>query len=456
MKLFLYMLTGLSIMKQKSVIFTVVLILVISVCVTNSYLNARYINRDNSVSTQTILQQYSSISSSFFLGFGNETSKNDNLFVPQPKLGINMPISGNLDQMKHFFSALKNVKNKKVRIAHYGDSLLMGDIITEYLRKNFQEIYQGKGVGYVSIASDDYRMRRTLAQSFSDDWNNYSFITRNPEQLQFGINGTLAIPKPGSWVKYETTSTFKTTNSFDIVRVFYGNAQKNSLIKYAVNGGSSVPVSLETGDDLKVLSIAAKNSTKFYLQFVSGSPPCFYGISLESNEGVYVDNFAMRGNSGASLQELSPKTLQDFNKHLSYDLIILNYGANVSSPNKGVYSVYENKMVSIINDFKKSFPNTSFLIVSAADKTVKRGSQFITNPDIPLLLEAQKRISERTGVAFWNLWEVMGGSNSMTNWVNAAPPQALKDYSHFTYEGGERVGELLFNAIIEAYNNSNK
>lgn len=443
-------------MKQKSVIFTVVLTFVISVWITNSYLNACYINRDSSVPTHNNLQEYSSISSSNLFGYGIKTIRNDNLLLSQPKLGKNVPISGNLDQMKHFFNALKNVKNKKVRIAHYGDSLLMGDIITEYLRKNFQENYQGNGVGYISIVSDDYRIRRTLVQSFSDDWNNYSFITRNPEQLQFGINGTLAIPKSGSWVKYETTPAFKTANSFDIVRVFYSNAQKNSLIKYAVNGGSSVSVVLETGDDLKELSITVKNSTKFYLQFVSGSPPCFYGVSLESNDGVYVDNFAMRGNSGASLQELSPKTLQDFNKHLSYDLIILNYGANVSSPNKGVYSVYENKMVSIINDFKKSFPGASFLIVSAADKTVKRGSQFMTNPDIPLLLEAQKRISERTDVAFWNLWEAMGGSNSMNNWVNAAPPQALKDYSHFTYEGGERVGELLYSAIMESYSNFNK
>ncbi len=32
-----------------------------------------------------------------------------------------------------------------------------------------------------------------------------------------------------------------------------------------------------------------------------------------------------------------------------------------------------------------------------------------------------------------------------------SPPQVFRNYSHFTYRRGERVEELLFNAIIDAY-----
>jgi len=438
-------------MKQKYLINTVFFTLSISVWFSIALINTPATKQNNVIYTNNCSTRHSSFIRANLFGFSLETVKHDNLYSPQPKLGRAVPLTGNLEQMSHFFNALKHVKTKKVRIAHYGDSLLLGDIITEYLRNNFQENFSGKGVGYLSIIADDYRMKRTIYQSYSDDWNYLSFITRNPEQLQFGINGTLAIPKPNSWVKYETTQTFKAINSFDIVRIFYSNADKSTKIQYKIDQGTPIKVNLESGNDVKELTILTNNSTTFYLQFLSGTSPNFYGVSLESMTGIYVDNFAMRGNSGASLQELSPKILQEFNKHLLYDLIILNYGANVSSPNKGVYSVYENKMVNIIEDFKRSFPKTSFLIVSTADKTVKRGSQFITNPDIPLLLEAQKKIAERTGVAFWNLWEAMGGNNSMNTWVSAAPPQALRDYSHFTYQGGERVGELLFNAIMDAY-----
>lgn len=151
-------------------------------------------------------------------------------FNPQLKLGKFIPLNGNLEQLKYFFNALKNAKNKKVRIAHYGDSLIMGDLITETLREKFQETFSGRGVGYLSIVSDDYRIRRTISQSSSDDWDYASFMTRNPEQLPYGINGSVAIPKNGSWAKYETTKAFKLVSSFDIFKVFYNNADKSSTI----------------------------------------------------------------------------------------------------------------------------------------------------------------------------------------------------------------------------------
>lgn len=374
-------------------------------------------------------------------------------YTSQSKLGEYIPLTGNIDQLKYFFDALKNSKIKKIRVAHYGDSLIMGDIITENLREKLQELFTGKGVGFVSVVSDDYRMRRTVYQTYSDDWDFASFVTRNSEQLPYGINGSVAIPKIGSWVNYETTQYYKYSSSFDIVKIYYSGAENNSVIEYKVNGAKPVRVNLMAGDDVKEFQIASYNSRRFEFKFIGGKAPYFYGVSLESNLGIYVDNFSMRGNTGVSLLDIKSQTLKDFNKYLDYDLIILNYGTNVSSPNKGIYTLYENKMVEVIGEFKKIFPKASFLLISGGDKTIKRDSKFITNPDVPILIEAQRRIAERSNIAFWNLWEVMGGYNSMASWVDAIPPHALKDYAHFTPEGGERISELLFNAIMDAYNN---
>jgi len=385
-----------------------------------------------------------------------ENTKDQLNYNPQQKLGKFIPLSGNLEQLKYFFKALKNAKNKKVRIAHYGDSLIMGDLITETLREKFQEKFSGMGVGYLPIVSDDYRMRRTISQSSSDDWEYASFMTRNAEKLPYGINGTVAIPRNGSWVKYEVTQAFKSASSFDIFKFFYNNADKSSTIQIIFDNGTTKKINLESGNDIKELTFNIKDSKKIELQFLSGKRPYFYGVSLESSTGIYIDNFSMRGNSGVTLLEIDPKIIQDCNRYLDYNLIILNYGANVSSPNKGIFTLYENKMVNVIEQFKKIFPNTSFLLVSVADKTIKHSNQFMTDPDVPLLLECQKRIAERTGIAFWNLWEAMGGNNSMNTWVNAAPPQALKDYAHFTQEGAERVGELFFDSIIDSFQNYSK
>ncbi len=69
--------------------------------------------------------------------------------LPSPIAGNNL--SGNISQLDNFFNALKNARKKQVRVAHYGDSTLEGDLISSDLRDLFQKKFGGKGVGIVPI-----------------------------------------------------------------------------------------------------------------------------------------------------------------------------------------------------------------------------------------------------------------------------------------------------------------
>ncbi len=42
----------------------------------------------------------------------------------------------------------------------------------------------------------------------------------------------------------------------------------------------------------------------------------------------------------------------------------------------------------------------------------------------------------------------MGGRNSMVSWVQADPPLAAEDYTHFSPQGARKVGELFYDALI--------
>ena len=376
-------------------------------------------------------------------------------FTQYQKVGKYVPITGNLEQMKYFMSALKNSKKQKVRIAHYGDSLIMGDIITEYLRNKFQMQYGGYGVGMLSIVADDSRMKRTVTQTYSDDWTFASIVSGDREQYPLGMNGTVCVPKPGSWVQYEASRVFDNVSSFEVVRVLYSNSDRTSTVEYAFDNDQPKMVSLENGTGLKQLILDAKRKvTKVRIRFISGKAPYMYSVSLESTgNGVYVDNFSLRGNSGVSLLDISSDTYEKYDWFVNYNLIILNFGANVSFSDRSAYTLYEKKMEEVIEKLKKVFPHTSFLLVAVGDKTMKKGNRFMTNPDIPFLIDIQKRIAEKTGIAFWNLWEVMGGDNSMYSWVNAEPPLAFRDYVHLNSEGGEIIANLLFEALTNIRQN---
>jgi lysophospholipase L1-like esterase len=362
------------------------------------------------------------------------------------------PIRGNLGQLSYFFNALKKTKNDVVRVAHYGDSAIEGDLITadlrEYLRnKNLG----GEGVGFLGITSQDIRFRSTTEQSFSDNWESASLYSSNPNELPLGISGEIFIPKGNCWVEYKTKRGFSSVRDFSSVRVFYSHA-KSSSIKYSFNDGPSKSARLSPGNGVQELVLKNDgNARKVRIEF-EPDQAYFYGVSLENGNGLYVDNLPLRGNSGVDLQKIPESMLKDFHKYLNYKLIILEFGLNIAGSRKSNYSWYEREMTQVINRFKKAFPNTSILMITVHDKSMKRGTQFVTDPSILKLLETQKNIAEKNDVAYWNLFEAMGGENSMPKWVSANPPLAFRDYIHFNEQGAQKIAEMLGDAIWDAYN----
>ena len=366
-----------------------------------------------------------------------------------------VPITGNLDQMKYFFNALKSAKSQKIRVAHYGDSGVEGDAITANIREDLQKEFGGNGVGFLSITSQDITFRATTKQSFSDNWNTISVLTGNPQNIPLGINGFVAIPQAGSWVRYATTNWMPYLSSFGTVRLFYSNA-KNSSIKYSFNNDAEQTANLKTGNNVQELYLSAPGGIAKSVKITAtmSDQAYFYGVSLENGNGVYVDNFPWRGNTGLGFTKIPESYMNQFNKLLNYKLIILSFGANEAGFGSQDNTWYANQLIKVINNLKKAFPQTSILVIGVGDKSIKKGTRFVTDPTIPVLIKVQQQIVEKTGVAFWNLFDAMGGYNSMESWVAANPPLALMDYTHPSWQGAAKIGDMIAQAIIKAYNNN--
>jgi lysophospholipase L1-like esterase len=367
----------------------------------------------------------------------------------QTKVGL----SGNLSNLNFFFQALKNSKTMKLRIAHYGDSGIEGDLITADIRQNFQNQFGGMGAGFLAITSQDITFRSTTKQAFSNDWKSGSLVTGNSDKLPIGISGFTFRPSSTSWVTYEATGR-NNVRTFKLARLFYTNG-KTSKIKYSFNNGGEQQGNIQTGTNVKELTLNANTDAKsFKLASTMQDQGDFFGVSLESDAGIYVDNFPLRGNSGVNIKDIPLNILSDFNKMLNYKLIILHFGLNILTSGAKEFSWYEREMIKVVEHLKQAFPQTSILIVSAGDRSIKVGTKFITDPRVPALITAQKNVAEKTGVVFWNLFDAMGGNNSMEKWVNANPSLAFKDYIHLNGDGAKKVANMLFDAIIEQFKKS--
>ena len=454
---------NLTISSKKLLLFAVMLMFVSFTNITNAQRDLYNISKDGLLVTATsnvkVIHKNKdlNIDSKIYIDFTEDNiSEIDELNVSAKTYrnkiyGKFVPITGNVKELYKFFRALKESRNKKIRIAHYGDSILLGDVITENLRQNFQNKFGGNGLGFLSIKPDDIRMKRTIRQTVYGNWIMGSITKGNPKHFPIGISGLTAKATGNSRVKYQTTKFMRTSRSFKTARIFYSNAKPSSSIKYSLEGGKLISKKLQPGSGIKQLVLKSSHLGKSLdINFGSAAGTYFYGVSFETGNGIYVDNFPLTGNSGVSLTFLKKKILQKFDQYLNYRLIIIQFGVNATQLTMN-FKWYKNKMVKVIKHFKKSFPNASILVISVGDKSIKRGSRFVTDPKVLQLLKTQKEIVAKANVAFWNLYEAMGGKNSLNKWVNAGPPLGLRDYIHFTNLGGKVVADLITKALMKEY-----
>ena len=349
--------------------------------------------------------------------------------------------------LKYFVDALAKTEktHKPMRIAFYGDSFVEGDVFCGSLRDTLQRLFGGEGVGYVPITSEVAGFRTTIKHQF-ENWKTYSLITKKDSSVtvDLGPSGFCFVPQEENWVEYKPS---RRRLAFNTVKLYYRN-KGNAILDYTVNDTISKSAELKTGSKIQEWTHRGKEIKSIRFKFQQSDGLDLYGADFETNEGIYVDNFSMRGNSGIGLARISDDMFTQFNRHRDYKLIILQYGLNVVLEDSLNYGWYAARMIRVVNKLKRLFPKSSILLVSVSDRSSNSSGEFKTMKAIPLMRDAQRLIAERTGIAFWDLYQAMGGENSMVKLAEAKPPLAAKDYTHLTFKGGRKLAKLMVGSLL--------
>jgi hypothetical protein len=350
--------------------------------------------------------------------------------------------------MEKFYQALIKRKNGEgtVRIGYFGDSMIEGDLLTMDLRSFFQKQFGGRGVGFVPVTSVVSGFRTTIRHSFSPDWTVYHFNNDGGAKHPLGPSGYCFIPAPGSWVKYGSTNY---SGGFSSVKLYYGKGDSLDKIK-VVTPDAETGFTLDGGNAINQLVLNSTGTANLRVDFKCGVPLNVYGFSFESGPGVYLDNYSFRGNSGLPLTMIPQNIYSGFDTHLGYDLIILHYGLNVVAHNIKDYNWYKIGLRNMLAHVKNAFPNASILLVSVNDKAYREPTGWETEPDIPILVNIQKAVAEEKKIAFWNLYENMGGYNSMVHWAEGDTVYS-SDYIHPNSKGGNRIALMMYKKIMEQF-----
>lgn len=357
------------------------------------------------------------------------------------------------ENLKYFYSKLYKLETKKegkVRVAYYGDSMNDGDYIVQDVREQFQEKFGGKGVGFVAITSLSAGARGSISHQFSKNWTTQSFVKVKKPKKPFGVDGQVFFAQSGpAWVKYKAQQSQKNSTLLYNPTLFYGKVDTtHAYITIKANEDSTITKKLTANKLLNKLSVSPTTSS-LKVDFNSTDSLPIYGFNFDDGQGVHIDNFSIRGNSGLPLSILNPSLMNAFDRELNYDLIILHYGANVLGYGSLNYNWYEKAMARTVENLRACFPNADILIISTADKASKIDGVMQTDSAVVPLSKAQQNYARKTKSGYINLYQLMGGKGSMVKWVNDG--LAGKDYTHFNGKGSKKIAKFIFDEIDKGY-----
>jgi len=349
-------------------------------------------------------------------------------------------------------------RNKPLRILHYGDSQIEGDRVTSTIRNYMQKKYGGQGIGFLPIVpANDFSI--SFQQDISPNWKRFSVLDRNNEiqsaDRRYGISGNLARYIPSR----EADSLahigllpfnfgYRNMRTFTHARLFYGQAAKPLTI--IVNQYNTQQMTAHnTVSSAWWRFEALQNSLDLLL--VSSSLPDLYGIALDGEYGVAVDNFPLRGSSGLDFSRMDTEQMKQMFRMMDVEMLILQFGANIVPNVVDNYDYYTRRFVRELKTLKSLKPGLTILVIGVNDMSQNVANGYQSYPNIVKIRDAQKKAAFESGCVFWDLYEAMGGKNSMPSWVFANPSLAQKDFVHFSIDGAKIVAELFCRSWEKEY-----
>jgi lysophospholipase L1-like esterase len=373
--------------------------------------------------------------------------------------GIQFP-GGDSTILDGFFTLLDSARkrNSPLRILHFGDSQIEGDRISGYLRQRLQQNFGGCGPGLlpwfeenpsrfsVEIKSNEPAEKFFLYGKAKLAGHNRYSVLHSLFHLQKDSNQER---NERQFFSYRLRNVgFGRAHYFERATLMYRNPVSEIKIESPSLGKEKVEIRSQANDSLKLISIVVEGKKKALSLEVNGeSENDFFGICLDGKNGVALDNIPLRGSSGLELLKINPKFLQEQIRRMGVKMVILQFGVNVVPYESPSFAWYENSLAKVIQTLKRADPELRVLVVGVSDIAKKSDGLWQSYPNIDAIRQAQKNAAARTQSAFWDLYEVMGGKNSILAWASTNPPLAGKDYIHLSPKGAQVVGEFLFQAL---------
>ena len=390
----------------------------------------------------------------------NDTIANDSLHKLESNVEGKIYYPGNrIDYIKR----LKNKLRQGVcQIVHYGDSQIEGDRITGYVRNRLQLAFNGGGPGFFPIKV--VYNQNSIDITTSGNWVRYAFFDRKQRRKvghdMYGLFATysrftnyakdttgLSVNKATFTIK-PSAKSYARLQHYTKFGLHYGNAMGKVKIKVYENSNIIKTDSLISDGKYHNYKLNFATTPKeLKIELEARVSPDFYGVTLDADTGVRMDNVAMRGEAGRIFTRMNYENYRQMSVDRQPDLFIFQYGGNTIPYMKTDQQLreYVEGLIFNMKWVKRANPNAMFMLLGPGDMTTSRNGQRLTYPFLPKLNDLMKEECMKNDVAYFSMYEAMGGENSMISWVKQG--MAASDYVHFSPKGTKLISEVFYQCL---------
>lgn len=160
-------------------------------------------------------------------------------------------------------------------------------------------------------------------------------------------------------------------------------------------------------------------------------------------------------NGATSLTFTHPERIADI-AALKPELLILSFGTNESHNRRYNANIHYNQMDELVKLLRDSMPDVPILLTTPPGsyesfRQRRRKRTYSINPRTATAAETIRHYARNHNLLVWDMYDVVGGKRrACTNWTEAKLMRP--DHVHYLPEGYILQGNLLYEALINAYN----
>lgn len=380
-------------------------------------------------------------------------------------------IAGNYAPLSDFFAALDSLqagKDTVITIVQLGDSHIQAGHYSGRMMRLLQQQFGNAGRGWIA----PFKLSRT---NEPDDY----FITSVAKEWVAGrcIQSQKKTPVGPGGIGIQSVSP---SINFDIMMAPNNGAGYSFNRAVIYRGDKSMPMlpagrlkdSIRTAlsdspavsgivadtfyvscltDTLQLHSTRRKQGTDNLLP-ASSFKNVYYGFNLTNgNPGILYHSI---GVNGAMFVNYTDEAYVRRLALLNPSLLIVSLGTNETFGRRFNRNEFMGQIETFVSMVKKEMPHTAILLTTPPEcykrVTVNKKRTYVRNENTERAAQAIRDIARKEGLACWDLFTATGGKNSSAEWRRKG--LMGRDRIHYSKEGYQEQGILLYRALMQTYN----